>query len=102
VICLALATPQRPIKSIFDLNDPHAPSARWNGSIMPAYHVAFSERPGENLVIDGDDITLTFTGSWAVLADTNGTCLAIAATPGTSIQRIDPDDDGHETIDGPA
>lgn len=69
---------------------------------MTAYHVLFPDRPGDSMAVDGDDLTLTTNGSWALITDTNGIALAIAAGPGITIQRIDPDDTGQTTEDGPA
>ncbi|KOU62051.1 hypothetical protein ADK57_25800 [Streptomyces sp. MMG1533] len=58
---------------------------------MPAYLVIHPRgQKRDDVLIEGDDITLTIQGSWAVLADTEGVCLAIPSGQGASIQRIDP------------
>lgn len=69
---------------------------------MTAYHVLFPDRPGDSMAVDGDDLTLTTDGAWALLTDSHGIALAIAASPGLTIQRIDTDPAGETTNDGPA
>lgn len=57
---------------------------------MPAYAVIHPrEQHRDDLVIDGDDLTLTFTAGWAVLSDSHGPCLAIPCGQGAHIQRVD-------------
>lgn len=63
---------------------------------MPAYLVIHPRgQKRDDVLIEGDDITLTIQGSWAVLADTDGVCLAIPSGQGASIQRIDPPEEDH-------
>lgn len=69
---------------------------------MPAYLITHKGGQRDDIHIDGDDLTLTFQHGWAVFTDTTGPCLAIPADRGATIQRIDPDQDGQETSDGPA
>lgn len=57
---------------------------------MPAYAVIHPrEQHRDDLLVDGDDLTLTFTAGWAVLSDSNGPCLAIPCGQGAHIQRVD-------------
>lgn len=57
---------------------------------MPAYLVIHPrEQHRDDLRIQADDLTLTFEAGWAILADTNGVCLAIPSGQGASIQRDD-------------
>jgi len=57
---------------------------------MPAYLVIHPrEQQREDLRIEADDLTLTFQAGWAVLADSDGVCLAIPSGQGASIQRDD-------------
>lgn len=43
----------------------------------------------DDVLIEGDDITLGIQGSWAVLSDSNGICIAVPSGQGASIQRVD-------------
>ncbi len=62
---------------------------------MPAFLVIHPrEQQRDDLRIEDPDLTLTFEGGWAVLADSNGVCLAIPSGQGASIQR----DDGLEEV----
>lgn len=57
---------------------------------MPAYLVIHSrEQHRDDLRISADDLTLTFEAGWAILADSDGVCLAIPSGQGASIQRDD-------------
>lgn len=57
---------------------------------MPAYLVIHPRgQKRDDVLVEGDDITLTIQGSWAVLTDSNGICLAIPSGQGASIQRVD-------------
>ncbi|MFD7705697.1 hypothetical protein [Streptomyces sp. NPDC059786] len=57
---------------------------------MPAYLVVHPRgQKRDDALIEGDDLTLDIQGSWAVLSDRNGICLAIPSEQGASIQRID-------------
>ena len=57
---------------------------------MPAFLVVHSRgQRKDDALIEGDDLTLTIQGSWAVLSDTHGICLAIPSGQGASIQRVD-------------
>lgn len=59
---------------------------------MPRYLVLHPQgQKRDDVLIEGDDITLAFLGGWAVLSDSNGTCLAIPSGQGASIQRVDED-----------
>jgi hypothetical protein len=69
---------------------------------MPAYLVRNAARPREDILIEDDDLALTFAGNWAVFTDAAGVTLAIPAEQGASIQRIDPDDQGQPDDDRPA
>lgn len=57
---------------------------------MPRYLVVHQHaQKRDDVLIEGDDVTLDFRGGWAVLSDSNGTCLAIPSGQGASIQRVD-------------
>lgn len=57
---------------------------------MPAYLVIHPrEQHRDDLRIAADDLTLRFEAGWAILADSNGVCLAIPSGQGASIQRDD-------------
>lgn len=57
---------------------------------MPAYLVVHSHgQKRDDVLIEGDDVTLRFEAGWAILADTQGDCLAIPSGQGASIQRVD-------------
>jgi hypothetical protein len=57
---------------------------------VPSYLIVHPrEQRRDDVRIDGDDLTLTFQGSWAVLTDTRGVCFAIPSGQGASIERID-------------
>lgn len=59
---------------------------------MPRYLVVHSQgQKRDDVLIEGDDVTLDFRDGWAVLSDSNGTCLAIPSGQGASIQRVDED-----------
>ncbi|MGW2223796.1 hypothetical protein [Streptomyces formicae] len=62
---------------------------------MPAYLIVHPrDQRKDDAVIQADDLTLTIQGSWAILSDRDGICLAIPSGQGASIQRIDDDPDG--------
>ena len=61
---------------------------------MPAYLVQHRNGQRGDMLIEDPNLTLTFSGNWAVFTDGNGTYLAIPAEQAASIQRIDPDQDG--------
>ncbi|NED75395.1 hypothetical protein G3I51_24335 [Streptomyces sp. SID9944] len=66
---------------------------------MPAYLIIHPrEQRKDDILIQGDDLTLTFTAGWAVITDTHGPCLAIPAGQGAHIQRVD---DTQEPAPGP-
>lgn len=69
---------------------------------MPAYLIQHPGRPRDDIAITGDDLTLAFTAGWAIFSDDDGPTLAIPAADGATIQRIDPEDTGNQTNDGPA
>ncbi|MFD1309865.1 hypothetical protein [Streptomyces kaempferi] len=57
---------------------------------MPSYlviHAAGQKK--DDILIEDDDLTLTFQAGWAVLSDSQGPCLAIPSGQGASIQRVD-------------
>lgn len=57
---------------------------------MAAYLVIHPrEQQREDLRIEADDLTLRFEAGWAILADSNGVCLAIPSGQGASVQRDD-------------
>lgn len=57
---------------------------------MPRYLIAHPrDQHADDILVEGDDLTLEFTAGWAVLSDTDGTCYAIPCGHGASIQRID-------------
>lgn len=68
---------------------------------MPAYLIRHPTRPREDILVDGD-VTLSFSGNWAIFSDTNGPTLAVPADHGANIQRIDPDNTGQPDNDKPA
>jgi hypothetical protein len=57
---------------------------------MPAYLIIHQQGKGkDDVLIEGDDLTLHFEAGWAVLTDTAGICYAIPAGQAASIQRVD-------------
>lgn len=57
---------------------------------MPAYLIVHPHgQKRDDALIEGDDLALTIQGSWAVLSDSDGICLAIPSGQGASIQRVD-------------
>lgn len=57
---------------------------------MPAYLIAHPrDQRRDDVLVEADDLTLTFQAGWAVLADGKGVCLAIPSGQGASIQRVD-------------
>ncbi|GHD70179.1 hypothetical protein GCM10010317_076930 [Streptomyces mirabilis] len=57
---------------------------------MPAYLIVHPRgQKKDDVLIEGDDLTLTFQAGWAVLTDAHGPCLAIPSGQGASIQRVD-------------
>jgi hypothetical protein len=59
---------------------------------MSAYLIQHpAEQRREDILIEDDSLTLTFTGGWAVFTDGQGVCLAIPAGQGAHIQRVDSD-----------
>ncbi|MFI8942751.1 hypothetical protein [Streptomyces syringium] len=58
---------------------------------MPAYLIRHRSGQRGDILVEGDDIALTFSGPWAVLSDAQGPTLAIPAEQAGEIQRLDPD-----------
>ncbi|MER7908293.1 hypothetical protein [Streptomyces sp. NPDC096068] len=59
---------------------------------MPAYLIQHPvEQRREDILIEDNDLKVTFDGGWAVFTDTTGICLAIPCGHGASIQRVDED-----------
>jgi hypothetical protein len=57
---------------------------------MPAYLIVHPrDQRRDDVLVEGDDLTLCFEAGWAVLADDKGACLAIPSGQGASIQRVD-------------
>jgi hypothetical protein len=57
---------------------------------VPAYLIVHPrEQRRDDVLIEDDNLTLTFQAGWAVLSDSNGVCLAIPSGQGASIQRVD-------------
>jgi hypothetical protein len=61
---------------------------------VPAYlivHPREQRKDGskDDVLIEGDDLTLTVVDGWAVFSDHAGICLAIPAGLGAQIQRVD-------------
>lgn len=57
---------------------------------MPAYLVIHPRgQKRDDVLIEGDDVTLRFEAGWAILSDTQGDCLAVPSGQGASIQRVD-------------
>jgi hypothetical protein len=63
---------------------------------VPAYLIVHPrEQRREDVLIEGDDLTLTVVDGWAVFSDHAGICLAIPAGLGAQVQRVDePQDPG--------
>ncbi|MEU3613513.1 hypothetical protein ABZ725_14515 [Streptomyces sp. NPDC006872] len=63
---------------------------------MPAYLVIHPHgQKRDDALIEAPDLVLHFEAGWAVLADTNGICLAIPSGQGASIQRVDKKTEDH-------
>ncbi|MFE3429811.1 hypothetical protein [Streptomyces sp. NPDC059171] len=62
---------------------------------MPAYLIRHPGKTSEDILLQDDPLTLTFTGGWAIFADAAGTCHAIPAEAGAHIERVD-DTQDHE------
>lgn len=57
---------------------------------MPAYLIVHPrDQRRDDVLVEDDDLTLTFQAGWAVLVDSKGVCLAIPSEQGASIQRVD-------------
>lgn len=57
---------------------------------MPAFLVIHPHgQKRDDVLIEGDDVTLAFDSGWAVLSDSQGPCVAIPCGQGGSIQRVD-------------
>lgn len=73
---------------------------------MPAYLIKHKRGPSGDAIIEDPDLTLAFSGDWAIFSDADGPTLALTTDQAASIQRIDPDDTGQEqddtTAKGPA
>lgn len=65
---------------------------------MPRYLITHpTGQQRDDILIDGDDLELTFIGGWAVVTDTDGVCLALPSERDATIQRVDDaDQDTHE------
>ncbi|WP_458089489.1 hypothetical protein [Streptomyces malaysiensis] len=57
---------------------------------MPAYLIVHPrDQRREDVLIEDDDLSLSFQAGWAVLTDSQGVCLAIPSGQGASIQRVE-------------
>ncbi|MCX5176725.1 hypothetical protein [Streptomyces virginiae] len=57
---------------------------------MPRYLITHPKgQQGEDVLVEDPDLTLTIQGSWAILSDPQGPCLAVSAHAGATITRID-------------
>lgn len=68
---------------------------------MPRYlivHPREQRKDGskDDVLIEGDDLTLAVTDGWAVFTDQDGICLAIPAGLGAQIQRVDEPQDPNQ------
>lgn len=59
---------------------------------MPAYLVQHRNGQRGDILIEDPNLTLTFSGNWAIFTDNNGPYLAIPAEQAAGIQRVDPED----------
>lgn len=63
---------------------------------MPAYLVIHPRgQKKDDVLIQDDNLTLTFEAGWAILSDSRGPCLAIPSGQGASIQRVDETPEDH-------
>ncbi|WP_406325182.1 hypothetical protein [Streptomyces niveus] len=60
---------------------------------MPAYLISHDKGARGDILIEDPELTLTFSGDWAIFSDAQGPHLAIPAEQGVSIQRVDEDQD---------
>lgn len=68
---------------------------------MPAYLVIHPrDQRRDDMLVEDDDLTLTFQAGWAVLADSRGICLAIPSGQCASIQRVDEEQQDAATKQG--
>ncbi|MGW4834773.1 hypothetical protein [Streptomyces globisporus] len=62
---------------------------------MARYLIRHPGKARDDILIEDNPLTLTFTGGWAIFTDADGTCLAIPAEAGAHIERVDEPQD-HE------
>jgi hypothetical protein len=69
---------------------------------VPAYLVVHPRgQQKDDVLVEDDDLTLTFEAGWAILSDSKGPCLAIPSGQGASIQRVDEaPDEAEEPTEG--
>lgn len=64
---------------------------------MPRYLIQYPGNQGRDDFRIDDDLTLTFSGDWAVFNDDQGASYAVPAGLGVVIERVDDDQDtAHE------
>lgn len=57
---------------------------------MPRYLITYPKgQQGDDVLVEDPGLTLTIRGTWAVLADPNGACVAVPGHAGAMITRID-------------
>jgi hypothetical protein len=57
---------------------------------VPRYLITHPKgQQGDDILIEDPDLTLAIQGSWAILSDPQGVCLAVSAHAGATITRID-------------
>ncbi|MFE7510185.1 hypothetical protein ACFU8I_02990 [Streptomyces sp. NPDC057540] len=57
---------------------------------MPAYLIQHpAEQRREDILVEDPDLSLAFSGGWAVFTDSEGVCLAIPSGQGAHIERVD-------------
>jgi hypothetical protein len=56
---------------------------------VPAYLITHAENRRGDMLVEDAELTLTFSGNWAIFSDSHGPSFAIPAEQAASIQRVD-------------
>lgn len=60
---------------------------------MTTYLIRHPGSPRDDILVEGNDLTLDFTGGWAIFTDPAGVHLAVSARHAGTIERVDPEQD---------
>jgi hypothetical protein len=68
---------------------------------VPAYLIVYTERRGDDTVLEDDELTLELDANWATFYDAHGICFTSPRERISSIQRVDEQQDPEDQEPAP-